>query len=102
MVGPPRGASIMNRHPFRQSSPRAQFFAARAFSTLERFLHIEALSGIVLIAATAAALVWTNSPAADSYDAFWHLPLSFGLGDQVVSRSLHFWINDALMTVFFL
>lgn len=86
----------------KSSPPPAQIMADRVFSTLERFLHVEALSGIVLLIAAAAALVWANSPAADSYEALWHAPLTFGVGSYVVSQSLHFWINDALMTVFFL
>lgn len=82
--------------------PRAQRIAAKAFNALEHFLHIEAVSGIVLLIAAAAALLWANSPAAASYAHVWHLPLAFSLGDFSVSHSLHFWINDALMTVFFL
>lgn len=82
--------------------PRAQLAAERAFRTLQRFLHIEAVSGIVLLITAAIALVWANSSVAQSYHDFWHLPLTFSLGDLAVSKSLHFWINDALMTVFFL
>jgi NhaA family Na+:H+ antiporter len=82
--------------------PRAQFLAERAFTTLQRFLHVEAVSGSVLLIAAAAALIWANSPFAHNYYALWHLPVSIGLGEFVFSRSLHFWINDALMTVFFL
>lgn len=74
----------------------------RAFAALERFLHIEAVSGVVLLVATTAALIWANSPSAHRYHALWHTPLSIGLGSFVFSQSLHFWINDALMTVFFL
>lgn len=81
---------------------RAQRLAERAFATLERFIHIEAVSGVVLLIAAACALLWANSAWADSYHALWHLPLSFGLGPWQVSQSLHFWINDALMTIFFL
>ena len=81
---------------------RAQRLAERAFATLERFIHIEAVSGVVLLIAAACALAWANSAWADSYHALWHLPLSFGLGPWQVSQSLHFWINDALMTMFFL
>jgi NhaA family Na+:H+ antiporter len=76
--------------------------AERALATLERFLHVEAASGIALLGAAAIALIWANSPFAHSYHALWHLPLSVGLGDFAFSQSLHFWINDALMTVFFL
>ncbi|HWU52675.1 MAG TPA: Na+/H+ antiporter NhaA, partial [Tahibacter sp.] len=92
----------MQRIPDRHDIPRAQALAERAFATVERFLHIEAVSGIVLVMAAAVALIWANSPVADSYDALWHTPLSIGLGGHVFSQSLHFWINDALMTVFFL
>jgi len=82
--------------------PRAQFLAERAFTTLQRFLHVEAVSGVVLLIAATIALLWANSPFAYSYHAFWHTPLSIGFGELVLSRSLHFWINDALMAVFFL
>nr|WP_314614665.1 Na+/H+ antiporter NhaA [uncultured Pseudomonas sp.] len=82
--------------------PRAQRIAQRAFANLERFLHIEAVSGIVLLIAAVAALIWANSPAADSYDALWHAPVTFGIGSMVFSQSLHFWVNDGLMTIFFL
>lgn len=82
--------------------PRTQFLAERAFATLLRFLHVEAVSGVVLLVAAAIALLWANSPFADGYHAFWHMRISIGLGEFVYSRSLHFWINDALMTVFFL
>lgn len=92
----------MNSPTPRQNLPRAQLLTERAFSTLERFLHIEAVSGIVLLVAAAIALIWANSPLVDSYHALWHMPLSIGLGDFAFSHSLHFWINDALMTVFFL
>lgn len=82
--------------------PLAQQLARRAFATLERFLHVEAVSGFVLLIAALAALAWANSSLADSYDALWHTPLTFGVGSMVFSQSLHFWINDGLMTIFFL
>ena len=85
-----------------EALPRGQFLTERAFTTLQRFLHVEAVSGSVLLIAAAAALIWANSPFAHGYHVLWHLPLSIGLGEFVFSRSLHFWINDALMTVFFL
>lgn len=92
----------MHKHPSGQPMPRAQAVTERAFSAIERFLHIEAVSGITLLVAAAVALIWANSPAADSYHAIWHTTLSFGIGDFTIAQSLHFWVNDALMTVFFL
>ena len=76
--------------------------ATRARRAVERFLRIEALSGVVLLVAAAAALLWANSPAAAGYEQFWHTTLKIGLGDYTLSRPLHFWIDDGLMTVFFL
>jgi len=81
---------------------RTQLLTDRALATLERFLHIEAVSGIVLLLAAATALLWANSSWSASYGALWHTPVSFGVGPWVTSQSLHFWINDGLMTIFFL
>jgi len=89
------------------SSPRPSWGAAshlteRVVQTLERFLHIEAVSGGVLIAAAAVALLWANSPWSHAYDALWHLPVSVGVGAFTTTQTLHFVVNDCLMTIFFL
>lgn len=76
--------------------------AERAFATVERFLHIEAVSGVALLIAATVALIWANSSFAHSYHDLWHMPITIGVGEFSFSRSPHFWINDALMTVFFL
>ncbi|ENN91423.1 Na+/H+ antiporter NhaA [Bartonella schoenbuchensis] len=81
---------------------RASLVTNRALSAIERFLHIEAVSGIVLLLAAATALILANSKYSSSYEAFWHTPLGFNFGYFNLSWDLHFWINDALMTVFFL
>jgi len=72
------------------------------FDKVERFLQIEVVGGIALLMAAAFALIWANSPFADSYHALWHVPITIGIGDLLLSKSLHFWVNDVLMTVFFL
>ncbi|MCJ8141764.1 Na+/H+ antiporter NhaA [Ancylobacter sp. A5.8] len=92
----------MHRRLYRRTSARARLVTDRAFHSAERFLHIEAVSGLVLLCAAAIALIWANSSYAQSYHDLWHAPLSFGIGSFTVSHSLHFWVNDALMTVFFL
>ncbi|WP_354221954.1 Na+/H+ antiporter NhaA [Bradyrhizobium sp. F1.4.3] len=81
---------------------KSQLLVERALSTLQHFLHVEAVSGAVLLLAAAAALLWANSPFAHAYHDFWNQAISLRLGEFVFARSLHFWINDALMTVFFL
>jgi NhaA family Na+:H+ antiporter len=75
--------------------------AERVFKPLERYLHVEAASGVVLLAAALVALLWANSPWAASYEALWHAPVTVGVGGWSVSRSLHFVVNEGLMTVFF-
>jgi NhaA family Na+:H+ antiporter len=70
--------------------------------SIDRFLHIEAAGGIVLLAAAAIALLWANSPWGDSYDRLWHTHISIRIGDWTFDESLHFWVNELLMTVFFL
>ena len=79
----------------------AHRIAARILRPFERFIHIEASSGIVLLGAALIALAWANSPWEASYDALWHAPIAFGAGRFTSSQPLHFWINDGLMTVFF-
>jgi NhaA family Na+:H+ antiporter len=66
------------------------------------FLHTEAAGGIVLLAATAVALLWANSPFQDSYTELWHTHLSISLGDHTLDLDLQEWVNDGLMTIFFL
>ncbi|MET4799676.1 Na+/H+ antiporter NhaA [Bradyrhizobium sp. LB11.1] len=82
--------------------PKSPFFAARAITTLQHFLHVEAISGVVLLVAAAAALLWANSSFAHSYHDVWSLPIPLRFGEFAFVRSLHFWISDALMTIFFL
>lgn len=68
---------------------------------LERFLHIEAASGILLLVASAVALLWANSPWAESYQSLWRTPLGIQIGRFAFGRTLEFFVNDVLMVVFF-
>ncbi|MFO0661191.1 MAG: Na+/H+ antiporter NhaA [Polyangiaceae bacterium] len=79
--------------------PRLLFAVVRPF---QRFLETESSSGIVLLAVTVFALLWANSPWHETYEALLHVHLSLGFGERSVSWPLHHWINDGLMTVFFL
>jgi Na+:H+ antiporter, NhaA family len=67
---------------------------------LQRFLHRESSSGLVLLAATAVALACANSPIADAYHHLWETKL--GPSELGLRLSLEHWINDGLMVVFFL
>ena len=74
----------------------------RLLRPLRAFAELEAAGGILLIACTVIALVWANSPWAASYAYLWHIHLTFGFGRAQLSEELHFWVNDGLMSVFFL
>lgn len=80
-------------------SALARFFA-RPF---KRFLAIEAAGGVMLIIATAIALIWVNSPWGDSYDDFWNIQLNFSVNGVEIfeGHSLGQFVNDALMALFF-
>jgi NhaA family Na+:H+ antiporter len=68
---------------------------------LERFLRIQAASGIVLLVAAAVALAWANSSWASSYHALWATPVGVRVGGFALQRSLAWFVNDVLMVVFF-
>jgi NhaA family Na+:H+ antiporter len=74
----------------------------RIVRPFQDFAHKQSSGGILLIIATVVALVWVNSPWAESYAALWHTKLTVGVGDFSISKDLTHWINDGLMAVFFL
>jgi NhaA family Na+:H+ antiporter len=77
----------------------ARFFA-RPF---KRFLAVEAAGGVMLLIATAVALIWVNSPWGDSYDAFWGVPVNLSVNGIEIfeGHTLADFVNDALMALFF-
>ncbi|MBK7230034.1 MAG: Na+/H+ antiporter NhaA [Ignavibacteriales bacterium] len=68
---------------------------------IQEFLHQEASGGILLIIATVIALAWANSSFADSYHHLWHTYVKIDVGGVGLNYSLHHWINDGLMVIFF-
>ncbi|MBA2725873.1 MAG: Na+/H+ antiporter NhaA, partial [Actinobacteria bacterium] len=68
---------------------------------LARFLDTEAAGGILLLAATIAALLLANSPWSDGYESFWRTELSLDLGTLSLEEDLRHFVNDALMAIFF-
>lgn len=68
---------------------------------VNRFISNSTTSGILLFASAIIALILANSPLKDAYHHFWENTFTVGFGDFTVSKSLHHWINDGLMSVFF-
>jgi Na+/H+ antiporter NhaA len=57
---------------------------------------------VALLCAAVAALLWANSPWPSSYESVWTTDLSIRLGDAGISQDLREWVNQGLMTFFFL
>ena len=60
-----------------------------------RFISVEAVSGLVLLAAAAIALACANSPLSHAYESLWQQRLSFGV-PFLPAYDLRFWVNDGL------
>ena len=73
----------------------------RFIRPLIRFSQIESASGIALLIAAAAALVWANLPGGESYEEFWATPIELSLGPVHFAETLRHAVNDGLMTIFF-
>ena len=68
----------------------------------QRFFRTETLGGLVLLGFGLAALAIANSQFSEAYNHLWEIPLTVGIPPHELSMSLHEWINDGLMAVFFL
>jgi NhaA family Na+:H+ antiporter len=68
----------------------------------QRFFRTETLGGVVLLGFALAALAIANSPWRAAYNHLWEIPLTLGIAPHELRLSLHDWINDGLMAVFFL
>jgi Na+/H+ antiporter NhaA len=66
------------------------------------FLTTETGGAAVLLCAAVAALAWANSPWSDSYESVWTTELSVRVGDHAIAHELRDWINQGLMTFYFL
>ena len=93
--------------PEQTASPTVQITPERRpvailIRPLALFASAQASSGIVLLTAAVAAILWANSPWWNSYVHLWEFRIGFGYQQQEIFRPLHFWINEGLMTLFFL
>ena len=70
-------------------------------SIFQRFFHSEVSGSILLLGSAVVALVWANSPWHASYESLSHTKIGFGWGEHVHAMTLHHWINDGLMAIFF-
>ena len=67
----------------------------------EEFLHAQTTTGLILIVMTIIALLLANTSLYETYAHFFHMNIDFNVGSWALSHSLHHWINDGLMAIFF-
>lgn len=67
----------------------------------EEFIHAQTTTGLILMVMTVVALALANSPVADTYEHFFHTYINIEVSSWKLSHSIHHWINDGLMAIFF-
>ncbi len=73
----------------------------RVSQHVNRFIHLESAGGLILLAATVAAMIVKNSPLSDMYLTFLNLQGAISIGTIQVAKPLFLWVNDLWMAVFF-
>src|SRR4051812_30781653 len=68
----------------------------------QRFFQTEAASGALLLLSACGALVFANSSWSGAYQRLWAIPLGITVLEHSLSLTVHDWISDGLMAVFFL
>jgi len=77
-------------------------WARNLAAPVRSFLSTEEGGAIVMLGAAIVALVWANAPGWHSYESVWTTKLSIQIGSTGISTDLRHWVNEGLMTLFFL
>jgi Na+:H+ antiporter, NhaA family len=94
-----RSTATQIRLPWSRSDrPVARRFAR----PLQAFLEEESSGGVILLAAAIVALGWANSPFRGGYESLWATDITIRLGRWGIGQDLRHWVNDGLMSLFFL
>ena len=73
----------------------------RVLTPLDEFIHRQTTSGVLLMLCAIAALYIANSRWSGAYHHLLEMPFTVGMPGFQLSKSLHHWINDGLMAIFF-
>ena len=77
-------------------------WARNMAAPVRSFLSTETGGAIVMLGAVIVALAWANSPWSHSYASVWETRLSVRIGSAGIGTDLRHWVNEGLMTLFFL
>src|SRR4051794_29532783 len=84
------------------SAPAGRTAWARNLAApIRGYLHAETGGAVILVAAALAAIIWANVDQS-SYESVWSTHMAITLGDHELGTDLRGWINQGLMTLFFL
>ena len=73
----------------------------KVLTPFEEFIHRQTTSGLLLMMTAILALVLANSPLAYLYQQVQHVNMGIAIGNWSLENSLHHWVNDGLMALFF-
>ena len=82
--------------------PQKQNNTFRLTALFREFFQSQQSAGILLVVATITSLLLANSGIAEEYTSFWKTEIGSNWGGFHLKHSLTGWINEALMTIFFL
>jgi NhaA family Na+:H+ antiporter len=83
------------------TSPLPKEYIDLVVHPITRFVQVEAAAGFVLLLFTILALFLANSPLSEVFSNLWQVSVGINIGPIEFERSLHSWINDGVMTLFF-
>ena len=78
-----------------------RFFPSTFVTPVRRFMALESASGVLMLLAAIAAVIWANSGAYESYEGILHTEFLLEFGPLRLEESLGHLINDGLMALFF-
>ena len=73
----------------------------KILTPFEEFIHRQTTSGLLLMGTAVLALVLANGPLASAYEHVVHTLIGVNIGSWTLEMTLHHWINDSLMALFF-
>lgn len=99
---------MSNQHPVKHGQNQEGVIYApwerrfiKVLTPFDEFVHGQTTSGLLLMASAVIALLLANSALADFYNHVTHTLIGLNIGEWKLEMSLHHWVNDALMAVFF-
>lgn len=73
----------------------------KILTPFEEFLHQQTTSGLLLMGTAILALILANSAFSTFYQHLTHTPIGLNIGGWTIEKTLHHWVNDGLMALFF-